>query len=216
MPLFCCQSLCRLGPRRVCALHPWGAVCQRPHHGAHHPAVRPAWEIHQGTDTKTADRTNPVTHFEVTVISLKNVIRVRGSVSKLTLQKHSQVPQRTVLTWLWTNWLTDWTICFFLLQWWKCTQKYPLLEMISHQRPGFKYQHFPAVLPVDAEKAFRGLEKDYLWMAFEQFGFGFELIILTEVLYCNPSAVIVTGNNTSTQSPMSRSCLQCCSFSQLL
>lgn len=40
----------RLGPRCVCALHTRSAVCQRPHHGTHHPAVCPTWEIHQGTD----------------------------------------------------------------------------------------------------------------------------------------------------------------------
>lgn len=34
--------LFRVGPRCVCALHPRGAVRQRPHHGAHHPAVCPS------------------------------------------------------------------------------------------------------------------------------------------------------------------------------
>lgn len=42
----------RLGPRRVRALHPRGAVRQRPHHGAYHPAVCPTREIQQGRDAR--------------------------------------------------------------------------------------------------------------------------------------------------------------------
>lgn len=42
------SSSVRMGPRSVCTLHPRGAVRQRPHYGAHYPAVRPAREIHQG------------------------------------------------------------------------------------------------------------------------------------------------------------------------
>lgn len=72
------------------------------------------------------------------------------------------------------------------------------------------------VLSLDAEKAFDRSECDFLWSVLERFNLGTEFISMIKVLYANPSAMVITGGNCSTQFPVSRGCCQGCPISPLI
>lgn len=73
-----------------------------------------------------------------------------------------------------------------------------------------------AILSLDAEKAFDRLEWGYLWSVLRYMGFSEGLISMIQVLYANPSAVVLTGNTCSARFPVSRSSRQGCPLSPLL
>lgn len=55
----------RLGPCRLCFVHPWGAVCQCADHGANCPAVRAPWPLQQGEAASSSlhPKCHPLTHW---------------------------------------------------------------------------------------------------------------------------------------------------------
>lgn len=59
-PPLCLVPFPRVGARRLCFVHPRGAVCQRAHHGAHRPAVRAPRPLQQGKPTSFCCCTSPL------------------------------------------------------------------------------------------------------------------------------------------------------------
>ena len=73
-----------------------------------------------------------------------------------------------------------------------------------------------SILTLDAEKAFDRLEWCYLWSVLRHMGFSDNFILMIRLLYVNPSAVVITGNNCSPRFPISRSSRQGCPLSPIL
>ena len=73
-----------------------------------------------------------------------------------------------------------------------------------------------AVLSLDAMKAFDRLEWPYLWSVLETMGFGATFIGLVKVLYCNPTAMVLTGKICSSPFTISKGSRQGCPLSPLL
>lgn len=73
-----------------------------------------------------------------------------------------------------------------------------------------------AVLSVDAEKAFDRLEWPFLWHTMQRMGFGAKCMIILKILYNNPSAMVLTGNQWSPRFPILRGTRQGCPVSALL
>ena len=73
-----------------------------------------------------------------------------------------------------------------------------------------------AVLSLDAMKAFDRLEWAFLWSVLEKMGFGKGFIHMVKVLYSNPSALVLTGQLSSTLFPVTRSSRQGCPLSPAL
>ena len=73
-----------------------------------------------------------------------------------------------------------------------------------------------AILSFDAEKAFDRLEWCYLWSVLQCMGFSDSFISMIKLLYANPSAVVITGNNCSSRFSVSRTTSQGCPLSPLL
>lgn len=73
-----------------------------------------------------------------------------------------------------------------------------------------------AVMSVDAEKAFDRLEWPYLWYTMNNMGFSDTFMNMLKILYYNPTAMVLTGNQCSPQFPIARGTRQGCPASALL
>ena len=73
-----------------------------------------------------------------------------------------------------------------------------------------------AILSIDCEKAFDRLQWPYLWFTLKKFGFGEGFIGMLKTLYNNPTAVVLTGNQSSSPFNITRGCRQGCPLSGLL
>ena len=72
------------------------------------------------------------------------------------------------------------------------------------------------VFSLDAMKAFDRLEWQYLWAVLEKMGLGSQFISMAKILYSNPSAIILTGQNSSPSFSLARGTRQGCPLSPLL